>query len=104
MTILTKTTAYTVDWAALAKAVEVRAMAKLEDDLKQWENDFGMRAMLLGDCSDTLSVCEVIETGNWRDIEERLRKMDTAAWEYVYDFIEAELGMSWNTFTAGMPQ
>ena len=102
--IVSKTVCYTVDWTALADAVEQRAMAKLEEDVERWRDDRSMRAMLLGDCGDTLNVCEVIETGRWRDIEEQLRKMDTAAREWVYDFIEAELGMSWNEFTAGMPQ
>jgi uncharacterized protein YjfI (DUF2170 family) len=102
--IVSKTVCYTVDWAALADAVEQRATAKLEEDVEKWRGDRSMRAMIMSDYGDTLSVCEVIETGRWRDIEERLWEMDTAARECVYDFIEAELGMSWNEFTAGMPQ
>jgi len=104
MSIVTvrKTVVYDVDWASVAQAVEQKAMAKLKEDLKNWSDDRSMLVMFLGDASDALSVCEVIETGNWRDIEERLWKMDTASREYVYDWIEQAAGVNWNELTQNM--
>ena len=86
-------TVVTVDWAALAQAIELRVMQKLQEDLKHWADDVGMRSMFLGDASDGLKVCELLLEGNWQLVEKKLWDMDTAARDYLWDFLEAELGV-----------
>ena len=85
-------TVVTVDWAALSAAIELRVMQKLQEDLEHWE-DLGMRSMFLGDASDGLAVCELLLKGNWQLVEKKLWNMDTAARDYLWDFLEAELGV-----------
>ena len=51
-----------------------------------------MRAMFLGDAGDALDVCEHLAEGNWAKAEKRLWDMDTAARDYVYDWIGAVAG------------
>lgn len=102
LVIARQVTSYEVDWKVLADAVERQVMTKLEEDLKNWADDRGMRAMFLGDAGDGLDVCEIIAEGRWRDVEERLWDMDTAAREYVYHFIEQAAGVEWNTLTENM--
>ena len=89
MTIVTKT----VDWAALAEAVEQRVMIKLKQDLEHWAGDIGMKAMFVQDAADGMAVCELLEEGRWREAESKIWDMDTAARDYVWEFIEAELGV-----------
>lgn len=89
MTIVTKT----VDWAALAQAVEQRVMIKLKQDLEHWANDIGMKAMFVADAADGMAVCELLEQGKWREAESKIWDMDTAARDYVWEFLEAELGV-----------
>ena len=101
---VTKSVTYSVEWGRLSQSVAKRVTNKLKEDLKHWKNDLGMMQMFVQDAADGLAVCETITNGKWRDIEERLWDMDTAARECVYEMIEAELGMSWNEFTAGMTQ
>lgn len=86
-------TVVTVDWAALSAAIELRVMEKLQEDLKHWADDVGMRSMFLGDASDGLKVCELLLEGNWQLVEKKLWDMDTAARDYLWDFLEAELGV-----------
>jgi hypothetical protein len=86
-------TVVTVDWAALSAAIELRVMEKLQEDLKHWADDVGMRSMFLGDASDGLKVCELLLEGNWQTVEKKLWDMDTAARDYLWDFLEAELGV-----------
>ena len=93
MTIVTKTTAYTVDWPALAAAVEKRVMIKLKHDLEHWADDISMKAMFVADCADGMAVCELLEEGKWREAESKIWHMDTAARDYIWDFLEAELGV-----------
>ena len=76
-----------VDWAGIADAVEVLVMEKLKRDLEQWSENRAMRAMFLRDAGDGLSVCETLATGDWTRIDRRLWEMDTAARDYLYDFI-----------------
>ena len=87
-----ETKAYEVDWAALADAVEKLAMAKMKSDIARWKDDRGMRAMLIGDAGDALDVCELLAKGKWKPVEEKLWDMDTAARDYVYDWIEQVAG------------
>jgi len=101
---VTETVTYHVQWVKLSRAVEKRVTNKLKEDLKHWKNDIGMKSMFVQDAADGLAVCEALEEGKWRDVEQRLWDMDTAARESVYEMIETELGMSWNEFTAGLPQ
>ena len=78
-----------VDWKTLAAEIEQRAMDKLHDDLAHWSNDVGMRAMFLGDAADALRICESLaEEGDWAKAEDLLLKMDTAARDYVYQWID----------------
>lgn len=77
-----------VDWVALANAVENEVMAKLNEELVQWQNDTAMRAMFLHDAADGLDVCILLSKGKWSDAEDRLYKMDTASREWVWDWIE----------------
>ena len=82
-----------VDWAALAQAVDFSVMQKLQDDLEQWADDISMRSMVLADSSDGLKVGELLQEGNWKAAEQKLRSMDTAARDCVYDFIDAAAGV-----------
>lgn len=90
MTVVTTKTVEViqVDWPALAVKVEEDVMAKLYDDLEQWKDDISMRAMFLQDAADGLEVCILLSEGKWKKAEERLRDMDTASREYVWDFID----------------
>lgn len=81
-----------VDWEGVADAVEVLVLKKLGKDMEDWAEDRGMRAMFLGDAGDGLAVCELIAEGKWNKVYDRLWKMDTAAREHVYDFIEQVAG------------
>jgi hypothetical protein len=87
-----QTTAYEVDWKKLADEVEKLVMAKLDEDLKHWKDDRSMRAMFLCDAGDSLEVCQELAEGSWHKAEKRLWDMDTAARDYVYDFIEQVAG------------
>ena len=84
--------AYDVDWKTLADRVEALVMAKLKEDLEHWKEDRGMRAMFLCDAGDSLDVCEALAEGSWSKAEKKLWDMDTAARDYVYDFIEQTAG------------
>lgn len=92
MSVVTKKTVeievFEVDWISLAKAVENDVMEKLENDLATWHDDLSMRAMFLHDAADGLDVCALLAEGKWEMAEHHLRRMDTAAREYVWDFIE----------------
>jgi hypothetical protein len=96
MSIVTETKSYTVDWAALAESVEVRVMQKMKDDLAHWSGELceiGMREMFLRDAADGLAVCEaMLDKEMWSAVENKLRAMDTAARDCVYDMIAAEAG------------
>ena len=94
MSIVTRKTVVqvSVDWSALAAGVEALVMKKLEQDLVDWASDRGMVQMFLRDAADGLAVCDVIQRGNINDVVSRLWEMDTAAREYVYDFIEQVAG------------
>jgi len=85
-------TEYAVDWAALANAVEARVMEKLRNDISYWTEDRSMRQMLVADAADGVAVCELLAAGVWKRVEDRLWNMDTAARDYLYDYIEAETG------------
>ena len=89
---VTETKSYTVDWATLAREVEQRVMDKLHDDLANWSNDLGMRQMFVQDAADSLAVCELLLEGNWSKAENRIRDMDTAARDYVFDFVAEVAG------------
>jgi hypothetical protein len=89
---VTETQSYTVDWAALALAVERRVIAKLQQDLLNWPDDLSMREMLVADAADGMAVCVLVEQGKWREAESKLWHMDTAARDYIWEFLEAELG------------
>jgi hypothetical protein len=82
-----------VDWSELALAVEQRVMAKLQQDLLNWSDDLSMREMFVADCADGMAVCVLLEQGKWREAESKIWHMDTAARDYVWEFIEAELGV-----------
>jgi hypothetical protein len=82
-----------VDWAALALAVERRVMEKLQQDLMNWQGDLSMRAMFVADCADGMAVCELLAAGQWKKAESKIWHMDTAARDYIWEFLEAELGV-----------
>jgi hypothetical protein len=92
MVTVRETKSVTVDWAALALAVERRVLAKLQQDLMNWPNDLSMREMLVADAADGMAVCVLVEQGKWREAESKLWRMATAARDYVWEFLEAELG------------
>jgi hypothetical protein len=81
-----------VDWATLAQEVEQRVMDKLHDDLAHWSNDLSMRQMFVQDAADGLAVCELLVEGSWHKAENRIRDMDTAARDCVYDWIAEVAG------------
>jgi len=89
---ITETQSYTVDWKILASQVERLVMDKLHDDLANWQNELSVRQMFVQDAADSLAVCELLQAGNWSKAEDRIRDMDTAARDYVYDFIEQVAG------------
>ena len=89
----TKTVTVDVDWAGLALAVERRVMAKLQQDLLNWPDDLSMREMFVADAADGMAVCVLLEQGRWREAESKIWHMDTAARDYVWEFIEGELGV-----------
>lgn len=76
-----------VDWAGISKEVELRVMQKLQADLDHWAEDLGMRSMFLHDAADGLKVCELLLEGKWKPVEDKIWDMDTAARDYIYDFI-----------------
>ena len=82
-----------VDWTELALAVERRVMAKLRQDLENWPDDLSMREMLIADAADGMAICVLLEQGRWREAEKKIWHMDTAARDYIWDFLEAELGV-----------
>jgi hypothetical protein len=47
-----------------------------------------MQAMFLRDAADGLDICALLAEGKWEKAEDRLRNMDTASREWVFDFIE----------------
>jgi hypothetical protein len=77
-----------VDWVALAKAVEKDVMSSLDENLAEWQDDMQMRAMFLGDASDGVKVCTFLAEGDWKKAEAHLYGMDTAAREWVWDWVE----------------
>lgn len=76
-----------IDWAGISQEVELRVMQKLQQDLADWADDLGMRSMFLQDAADGLKACELLLDGNWKPVADHLWSMDTAARDYVYDFI-----------------
>jgi hypothetical protein len=81
-----------INWTALADAVESKVMAKMYADLAYWTEDRSMRAMLIADAADGLEVCELLAKGAWKPVEEKLWNMDTAARDYLYDYIDDVAG------------
>ena len=84
---VTETKSYTVDWFNLSKGVEKLVLAKMKRDLKDWKHDIGMKQMFVQDAADALAVCELLSEGKWKKAENRIRDMDTAARDYVFDFV-----------------
>ena len=93
MVTMRETKTAIVDWTELALAVERRVMAKLKQDLLNWPDDLSMREMLIGDAADGMAICVLLEQGKWREAEKKIWHMDTAARDYIWDFLEAELGV-----------
>ena len=87
MSIVTVTESYTVDWFNLSKGVEKLVLAKMKRDLKDWKHDLSMKQMFLQDAADGLAVCELLGEGKWHLAEDRICEMDTAARDYVFDFV-----------------
>ena len=48
--------------------------------------------MAVADAADSLQVCEHLLAGDWNKARKRLIDMDTAARDYVFDFIEVVAG------------
>lgn len=84
---------YEVDWPAMVKDIERLAVKKLKEDLKTWKGDVGMRQMCVQDAADALAVCEtMLEKRNWDQVQNRIWRMETAARDCVYEFIEQVAG------------
>lgn len=81
-----------INWKGIADAVEALVMAKLEHDLEHWAEDRGMRAMFLCDAGNGVDVAACLAEGDWIKTEKKLWEMDTAARDYVYDYIEQVAG------------
>jgi len=88
----TLTSTVHINWQELALQVELLVMEKMRTDMERWADDRSMRAMLLGDASAGLDVCVLLAEGDWRLVEDRLWEMDTAARDYIYDWIGAVAG------------
>jgi hypothetical protein len=82
----------TINWILLADTVEQKVMSKLKEDLANWADDRGMRSMFLADASDGLEVCDLLAKGDWQKVENRLYNMDTAARDYLYEWIKQAAG------------
>jgi hypothetical protein len=93
MVTMRETKTAIVDWSELALAVERRVMAKLKQDLENWSDDLSMREMFVADAADGMAVCVLLAEGKWREAESKIWHMDTAPRDYVWEFIEAELGV-----------
>lgn len=89
---VTETKSYTVDWKRLANQVEDLVMEKMRNDLDNWRNDLSMRQMFLQDAADGLAVCELLLSEDWTRAKQKLRDMDTASRDEVYDMIESVAG------------
>jgi hypothetical protein len=88
----TLTRTVSINWKELALQVEKRVIAKLQQDLVTWSDDLSMREMLVADAADGMAVCVLVEQGKWREAESKLWHMDTAARDYIFEFIEAVAG------------
>ena len=93
MVTMRETKTAVVDWTELAAAVEWRVMQKLQRDLVNWPDDLSMREMFVADAADGMAVCVLLEQGKWREAESKIWHMDTAARDYIWEFLEAELGV-----------
>ena len=90
---VTETKSYTVDWVALAAGVERLVLEKMKNDLEHWADSLSMKQMFVQDAADSLAVCEAMQDSeSWSVVEEKLWDMDTAARDYVYDFIAEVAG------------
>lgn len=89
---VTETKSYTVDWAAMAAGVERLVLEKMKNDLEHWADSLSMKQMFVQDAADSLAVCELLEEGKWREAESKIWDMDTAARDYVFDFIAEVAG------------
>ena len=87
-----------IDWETISKKVEKQVLKKLKKDLVDWEQDLEMKSMFLRDAADGLDVANILKTGNWLLVEKRLWEMDTAAREYVYEYIETSGGKKLKNF------
>lgn len=87
-------TVVTVDWFELAVAVARQIAKDLKKTMAEASkqpigiDDLGMLSMYAGDADDGFAVCEILAKGDWEAVRERLWKMDTAARDVVYGYIE----------------
>ena len=85
-------TTFEIDWAALAAGVEELVLDHMNSQIEHWNDDLSMRQMAVMDAADGLQVCEHLLSGHWGLARKRLFDMDTAARDYVFDFIEVVAG------------
>ena len=85
-------TTFEIDWAALAAGVERLVLDHMNSQIEHWNDDLSMRQMAVMDANDSFQVCEHLLAGDWNKARKRLFDMDTAARDYVFDFIEVVAG------------
>jgi hypothetical protein len=81
-----------IDWAELAAQVSTMVIAKMHARLHNWAGELSMCQMFVQDAADGLAVCEILVSGDWHKAQDRLRNMDTAARDCVYDMIHQVAG------------
>ena len=93
MSIVTQrqTVVYDIDWAALSAGVAKLVLEKMNVDLENWV-EINMKQMVVQDAADGLEVAELLEKSNWKGASNKIQHMDTAAREYVQEFIDDVAG------------
>ena len=87
-------TAYDIDWEALAEGVEKLIIERMNYELEVYADDKVIeRQMFVQDAADGLAVCNtMLQKRNWFEVEKSIGRMDTAARDYIYTFIEIVAG------------
>jgi hypothetical protein len=81
-----------INWKGLADEVDALVIEYMKEMMDRWRDDVEMRIMFLADTQDGLEVCKLLAMGSWWKAERKLRNMDTAARDIMYDIIEQVAG------------
>lgn len=81
-----------INWKGLANEVDALIIETMKEMMDRWRDDIDMRIMFLADAQDGLEVCKLLARGSWFKAERKIRDMDTAARDVMYDIIEQVAG------------